>query len=67
MRNPFRKQPVDPAEAMRLAQEAMANTNTMIDEHGRRVKIPPEQKAQMEAALRNAAEQLPESLEESAQ
>ena len=46
--------PNDPANALRVAQEALAQTGTYIDEHGRRRKLTDEQKADMQRGLESA-------------
>jgi hypothetical protein len=48
---------VDPEEALRIAEQGLAGTDTYIDEHGRRRKLPPGGKDPVAEALRKAREQ----------
>jgi hypothetical protein len=68
LRDLFRRRPpsgewvdpstVDPDEALRRAQEGLAETDSYIDEHGNRRKLPPGAKDPVAEALEQARQSL---------
>jgi hypothetical protein len=69
LRDWFRKRPsgewadpseVSPEESVRHAREGLAETNTYIDEHGRRRKLPPGAKDPVAEALEQTERRLRE-------
>jgi hypothetical protein len=67
LRDLFRRKPtgewvdpstVEPEEALRRAREGLAETDTYVDEHGRRRKLPPRAKNPVDGALEQAEQTL---------
>ena len=63
LRDLFRRRPsgewvdpsqLEPDDALRRAREGLAQTDTYIDEHGRRRKLPPGAKDPVDGALEQA-------------
>jgi hypothetical protein len=54
-RTPAAPPSTDPLEAIRIAQRALADTGTYVDEHGRRRRLDAETRARMAANLESAA------------